>query len=43
MRPNDDEPLTPEDVVAIKEAADDFARGDTVSWEAYLAGRRSRG
>ena len=31
--PLDDEPLTPEDIEAIREGEAEIARGDTVAWE----------
>src|SRR4051794_15666902 len=33
--PEDDEPLTDEDIAAIKEARAEIARGDVVAWEDY--------
>ncbi len=39
--PDDDEPLTTEDAAAVAEARADFVRGDTMSWESYLAGRQA--
>ena len=41
--PDDDEPLTADDIEALSEARADFERGDTLSWEAYLASRRADG
>lgn len=31
--PEDDEPLTPEEIAAIEEGKSDVARGDVASWE----------
>ncbi len=39
--PEDDEPLTPEEIAAIEEGKADVARGDVIPWETYLAERRA--
>ena len=39
--PEDDEPLTPEDIEAIEEGHADVARGDVVPWSTYLKNRRT--
>jgi hypothetical protein len=39
--PEDDEPLTPDEIAAIEEGKADVARGDVIAWEAYLAERRA--
>jgi predicted transcriptional regulator len=38
--PEDDEPLTPEEVAAIEEGKAEIARGEGIPWEEYLARRR---
>jgi hypothetical protein len=46
--PEDDEPLTPEEIVAIEEAEEEIARGEGIPWERVRAelgldkGRRVR-
>jgi hypothetical protein len=39
--PEDDEPLTDEDLAAIAEGKADVERGDVVRWEDYDPGRRA--
>jgi hypothetical protein len=39
--PEDDEPLTPDDVAAIEEGKADVANGDVIPWKTYLAERRA--
>jgi hypothetical protein len=38
--PEDDEPLTDEEIAAIEEGKADFARGDAIRWSEYLAQRQ---
>jgi hypothetical protein len=40
LAPEDHDVLSAEDAAAIEEARGEFDRGETVSWESYLAGRR---
>ena len=40
--PEDDEPLTDEDVAAIEEAKAEIARGEYITWEDYRAQQRGR-
>ena len=40
--PEDDEPLTEEDMAAIAEGEADIARGDVVAWDQYDPDRRAR-
>ena len=40
--PEDDEPVTDEDLQSIAEARADIARGDTVSLDDYVARHRAR-
>jgi hypothetical protein len=40
--PDDDEPLTAEDIEAIEEGSAEIARGEAMPWSAYLA-QRARG
>jgi hypothetical protein len=41
--PEDDEPLTDEDIAAIAEGKADIERGDVVRWEDYNPNRIGRG
>ena len=40
--PEDDEPLTPEEIAAIEEGKADIVRGDVIPWEIYIAERQGR-
>ena len=39
--PEDDEPLTPDEVVAIEDGKSEIVRGEVIPWDAYLAERRA--
>ncbi len=40
--PEDDEPLTAEDIAAIEEGKAEIARGDVLPWEVFLEQLRSK-
>jgi hypothetical protein len=40
--PEDDEPVTPEELAAIEEGEDALARGEVVSWQDYKRKRTGR-
>lgn len=40
--PEDDAPLTEEDVAALREADEDEAQGDVMTWEQYVARHHDR-